>query len=128
MSLLSTIDKSGHLLEQASHSADQAIRVTQQVATGAVDSLAGLLHELLHQASPIFERAGARARALANPGDDSARETSQQLRSMADHASDTSVKYIKDGNVKAVLIAAATGAVLMVLVSLVARSRYRGCP
>ena len=125
MSLLSTIDKSGHLLEQASHSADQAIRVTQQVATAAVDSLAGLLHELLHQASPMLERAGARVSALAKPGDDSARESAQQLRSMGDHASDTPINYTKDGNVKAVLIAAATGAVLMALASLVARSRDR---
>ncbi|WP_210544808.1 hypothetical protein [Rhodoferax sp. PAMC 29310] len=38
MSLISDTDKSSHLIEQASRSADQAIRATQHAASGAVDS------------------------------------------------------------------------------------------
>jgi len=126
MSLLSTTDKSSHLIEQASRSADQAIRATQQAANGAVDSVAVSLQDLRHQTAPMLERASEQVSAMAHRGMDSVRETSHQLRVKAEHASDTTVNYIKEEPVKAVLIAAATGAVLMALVSLVARSRDRG--
>src|SRR5450830_845137 len=123
MSLLSTTDKSSHLIEQASRSADQAIRATQQAANGAVDSVAVSLQDLRHQTAPMLERASEQVSAMAHRGMDSVRETSHQLRVKAEHASDTTVNYIKEEPVKAVLIAAATGAALMALVSLVARSR-----
>ena len=125
MSLISNTDQSGHLIAQASRSADQAIRATQHAATGAVDSAADSLQDLRHQAVPVLERASAQASAIAHRGMDTVRNTSHQLRVKADHASDTTVAYIKDEPVKAVLIAAATGAVLMALVSLVTRSRDR---
>lgn len=52
------------------------------------------------------------------------RQTSQQLRDKAMHASDTTASYIRNDPIKSVLIAAATGAALMALVSLVTRSRH----
>lgn len=115
-------DNSSHLIEQASRSADQAIRATQQAANGVVDSAAGSLQELRQQTTPMLERASA----MAHRGMDNVRETSHQLRIKAEHASDTTVNYIKEEPVKAVLIAAATGAALMALVSLVSRSRHHG--
>lgn len=84
-----TADNANHLIEQATHAADQAS-------------------------------------ALAHRGMDSVRDISHQLRLKAEHASDSTVKYIKEEPVKAVLIAAATGATLMALVTLVARSRSHG--
>ena len=56
---------------------------------------------------------------------DSVRDSSRQLRNKAQHASDSTVRYIRDDPVKAVLIAAATGAALMALVSLVSHSGDR---
>ena len=50
----------------------------------------------------------------------------QSLRDSADAASNRTVGYIKDEPVKAVLIAAATGAALMALLSLVSHARHRG--
>ncbi|MEN9435638.1 MAG: hypothetical protein RIR09_293 [Pseudomonadota bacterium] len=119
MSLAFTPEKSNQLIDKASNSADQAIRSTQQAATGAVDSAANSLQELRHQATPMLEQANA----MAHRGIDSVRDMSHQLRVKAEHASETTVNYIKEEPVKAVLIAAATGAALMALVSLVARSR-----
>jgi ElaB/YqjD/DUF883 family membrane-anchored ribosome-binding protein len=118
MSLLASPDKSNHLIEQASHAADQAIRATQQAATGAVDGAAGSLQDLRHQGVPMLERASDQASAMAHRGIDSLRETSHQLRLKAEHASDSAVGYIKEEPVKAMLIAAATGAALMALISL----------
>ena len=125
MSLPSMSDKSGHLIEQASNSADQAIRATQQAATGVVDSAASSLQDLRHKTAPMLERASEQVSAMAHRGMDSVRETSHQLRVKAEHASESTVNYIREEPVKAVLIAAATGAALMALVTLVARSRDR---
>jgi ElaB/YqjD/DUF883 family membrane-anchored ribosome-binding protein len=50
------------------------------------------------------------------------KESTQQLREKAVQASDTTVSYIRDEPIKAMLIAAATGAALMALVGLLGRS------
>lgn len=124
MAFISSTDKSGDLINQASHSADQAIRATQHAANGVVDSAANSLQDLRHQGTPMLERASERVNAMAHRGMESVRDTSHQLRLKAEHASDSTVGYIREEPVKAVLIAAATGAALMALVSLVARSRH----
>ena len=60
---------------------------------------------------------------LANGVIDGVRDTSHQLRIKAEHASDHTVRYVQHEPVKAMLMAAATGAALMALVSLISRSR-----
>lgn len=124
MALTST-DKTANLIDQASQSADQAIRATQQAANNAVDSAGNALQDLRQQTTPILERASEQVSAMAQRGLETVRETTHQLRVKAEHASDTTVGYIRQEPVKAVLIAAATGAALMALISLVARSRDR---
>jgi ElaB/YqjD/DUF883 family membrane-anchored ribosome-binding protein len=118
MSFLSTPEKTNNSLEQASRGADQAIRATQQAVNGAVDGAANSLQDLRNQTVPMLERAGDQASAMAHRGIDSLRETSHQLRLKAEHASESAVGYIKEEPVKAMLIAAATGAALMALISL----------
>lgn len=56
---------------------------------------------------------------------ESVRETSHQLHLQAEHASDSTVNYIRHEPVKSVLIAAAVGAALMALLNLVSRSGHR---
>jgi ElaB/YqjD/DUF883 family membrane-anchored ribosome-binding protein len=51
------------------------------------------------------------------------RESSTQIKERALRASDATVMYIKDEPVKSMLIAAAAGAALMALVTLLARDR-----
>jgi len=121
----STAEKSSTLIDQASQSADQAIRATQQAANHAVDSAGNALQDLRQQATPVLERASEQVSAMAHRGLETVRETTHQLRVKAEHASDTTVGYIRQEPVKAMLIAAATGAALMALISLVARSRDR---
>ena len=113
------------LADKAAQSADNAIRSTQRVTHDALDSLAGTVQDLRQQATPLLNRASEQASALAQRGMDSVRGTSQQLRETARRASDTTVSYIKDEPVKAMLIAAATGAVLMALANLVGRTGAR---
>lgn len=73
------------------------------------------------QLAPLAEQASQ----TVDHAMDSVRETAHQLRLKAEHASDSTVSYIQHEPVKSVLIAAATGAVLMALVNLVSRSGHR---
>jgi len=116
---------SDNLADRAASSADNAIRSTQSAVNGALDHLAGNVQDLRHQASPMLDRATMQASALAQRGVDSMRSTSQHLRDSARHTSDNTKGYIRDEPIKAVLIAAATGAVLMALLNLLGHSRSR---
>ena len=125
MLLTSFTDKSGNLIDQASRSADQAIRATQNAANGAVDSAANALQDLRQHTTPMVERASEQVSAITHRGLDSVRDTSQQLRRKVERASDSTVGYIRHEPVKSVLIAAATGAALMALINLATRPRDR---
>lgn len=119
-------EPSSSLSEQMTHSADEAIQSTQRMANEAVNGLASAMQDVRHQAEPMLNRASEQVSALAQRGVDSVRETSQHLREKTRDAADGTVQYIKDEPVKAMLIAAATGAALMALVSLISRSSHRG--
>lgn len=109
------------LADQAASSADSAIKSTQRATNSAFDSLAGGVQDLRQQAGPMIDRAASQATDLAQRGAD----TAQQLRERALRASDVTVNYIREEPVKAMLIAAATGAGLMALISLMTRSSDR---
>jgi ElaB/YqjD/DUF883 family membrane-anchored ribosome-binding protein len=119
-------EASNGLADQAAASADHAIKSTQRVANEALDGLAGSVQDLRHQAAPLLNRVSEQASAMAHRGVDAVRDSSAQLREKALHASDTTVSYIKDEPIKAMLIAAATGAALMAMLSLMTRSNGRG--
>jgi ElaB/YqjD/DUF883 family membrane-anchored ribosome-binding protein len=116
-------EQSNGLVDQAAASADHAIKSTQRVANEALDSLSGSVQDLRSQAAPMLNRTSDQIGALAQRGVDAVRDSSQQLREKALRASDSAVGYVKDEPVKAMLIAAATGAALMALLGLMARSR-----
>jgi len=79
---------------------------------------AGKLADQVAQSADLAIKSTQR---VASDALDSVRDTSRQLRDKAQHASDSTVRYIRDDPVKSVLIAAATGAALMALISLVRR-------
>lgn len=119
-------DQTSNLVDHAADKADGAIRSTQRVANDTLDSLSGSVQDIRQKASPALSRATEQASAYAQRGLDSVREASQQLRDRAARASDSTVGYVRDEPVKAMLIAAATGAALMALMSLLGSSRSRG--
>lgn len=125
MFLNKPVDTPTSLMDQAAQTADQAIKSTQQVASDALETLTDALQDLRHQATPLAERTEAQVSAFTQRGLNSVRETSHQLRVKAEHASESTVAYIKHDPVKSVLIAAATGAALMALISLVSHNRNR---
>jgi ElaB/YqjD/DUF883 family membrane-anchored ribosome-binding protein len=121
-----TPEQHNNLADHAAQSAELAIKSTQRVANEALDGLSDSVQDARTQVPPLLNRATEQASALAHRGLDAVRNGSQQLREKAVHASDVSATYIKNDPIKAVLIAAATGAALMALVSLISRSRERG--
>lgn len=120
-----SLDQPNSVSDAVAQSADNAIKSTQRVANEALDTLAGTVQDMRHQAAPLINRATEEAGALAKQGVDTVRESARQLRLKARQASETTVSYIKHEPVKAMLIAAATGAALMALITLMTHSRDR---
>ena len=110
-------------IDQAADSASGAIRSTQTVANSAFDRLNDGVETARERAVPLVDRLTSQAEGVARRSVEAMRDTSAQLRHRAIMASDSTVGYIKGEPVKAMLIAAAAGAALMALVSLVSRSR-----
>ncbi len=79
-------------------------------------------NSVLEQAEYVAQEAGD----LTQRGADAVRAGGRQLREKAQNLTDSTVDYIKDEPIKSMLIAAATGAVLMAMLSMVNRSGYRG--
>jgi|EndMetStandDraft_2_1072991.scaffolds.fasta_scaffold478799_2 ElaB/YqjD/DUF883 family membrane-anchored ribosome-binding protein len=113
------------LADQAALKADQAIRATQRVANETLDSLSDSLVDTHQRVAPVLNRVSEQASALAQRSMEAMRDRSQQIRTKAVQATDVTAGYIKNDPIKAVLIAAATGAAVMALYSLFSRSRDR---
>jgi ElaB/YqjD/DUF883 family membrane-anchored ribosome-binding protein len=121
-----TPETQNKLVDQAAASADQAIRSTQRVANEALNSVAGTAQNLREHAVPMVDRVAERASAMAHQGVDTVRERSHQLSESAHRVTDGTRHYVQDQPVKSLLIAAATGAVLMGLLSFLSGTRRQG--
>jgi ElaB/YqjD/DUF883 family membrane-anchored ribosome-binding protein len=115
-----------NIADRAADRAGEAVRSTQNVANAAFDRLADKVESAREQAAPLVDRLSSQAEAVAHRSADAVRDTASQLRERALRASDTTAGYIRDEPVKAILIAAATGAALMALATLASRSRSDG--
>ncbi len=87
-------DMSNSFIDQAAHSADDAIHSTQRLANQAVN---GVSHSL--------------------------QTARRQVMAGANQATDKTITYIRDEPVKSMLIAAAAGAALVAMTRLVGRTR-----
>ena len=108
--------------DDAASAADNALKSTQRATDQAFDALSNKVDDLRSQAGPMINRMSAKAEDAAKRGMEVMRDTTQQLREKAQIAGDSTVAYVKDEPVKSMLIAAATGAALMALISLMNRS------
>lgn len=112
------------LAGQGAQSADTAINSAQRAANETIDSVAKAAHDIRQDAiDPVLNRAADRVNEMASRSADAVRKGARQARATAQQASDTTVAYVKDESVKAMLIAAATGAALLSLFNLFTRSR-----
>lgn len=114
---------SDNLADSAAASAESAIRSTQRLANQALDGMVGTMSDLRAEAVPMIRSATDRVSALTQRSVDTVRQGSQQLVDGAQQASARTRDYVQHEPVKALLMAAATGAALMALLSMVKRSR-----
>ncbi len=103
----------------ASNSGDHLASAFDGAGQSALHAIDGAADALSNKVDDIRSQAGA----AATRGMDALRDSSRQLRETAGRATDSTIAYVKDEPVKAVLLAAATGALLMGFVSLLRRAR-----
>ena len=105
---------------------DQANKFVDQAAQSAREALLGgqrLAHATVDGASRQLDLASEKADALAHRASEALHRGTKQLRERAHQAGDSTVGYIRDEPVKAVLMAAATGVAFAVLLRWLARNR-----
>ena len=119
----STTDHTGQLTSQAAAAADTAIRATEKLTHDALNGLSDSVNGLRNEIGPMVHRASGQVSDLAHRGAEAVRQRSHQLSEGAEAAKVRTRDYIRDEPVKSVLIAAATGAALMGLLSLLSRTR-----
>lgn len=122
MSFNNPLDQANPLADKLAQKADHAIRSTQHAANGALDSLANSVVDARQQVAPAINQAAEQVNALAQRGMDSVRNGSRHLVDSAHRVSDTTVSYVREEPVKSMLIAAATGAALMAMITMMTRS------
>jgi ElaB/YqjD/DUF883 family membrane-anchored ribosome-binding protein len=110
--------------DAVARSAERAVQSTQRGANEALDSLSSAVEDARRKSGPMLDEAGDRIASLADQGAEALRGTTHAVRERARHASDATLDYIRNEPLRAVLIAAATGAVLMALISLMRNSRH----
>jgi ElaB/YqjD/DUF883 family membrane-anchored ribosome-binding protein len=125
MNTSKAFDQASAMIDTAAKDADHALHSLKSNTNSAIDGFAAGLNDLSDQAAPLLRGATEQASAMAHRGVDAARHSSAQIREAARQASDTTVSYIKHEPVKSMLIAAATGAALMALISLMNSTRNR---
>jgi ElaB/YqjD/DUF883 family membrane-anchored ribosome-binding protein len=103
----------------AAETSESARRATSE-ALGQVEAAA---HSLRDRVEPTVARLASQAETLARRGLDAVRDSANQVRDRATSYSDSTVRYVKDEPVKAVLIAAAAGAAIVTLLSLIQSAR-----
>lgn len=114
-------EQSNRFTDQAANVADGVIKSTQRVTNDTLNSLADKVQSARDYAAPVLNRTTEQVKALTQHGVEFIHDRTQQLQDKGRQVSQNTVSYVKNQPVKAVLIAAATGAALMALVNLFAK-------
>jgi ElaB/YqjD/DUF883 family membrane-anchored ribosome-binding protein len=109
------------VVDSAAHTADLAIRSSQRMANQTLDGMANQVESTRAAAGPALDSVAHQASDLVHRGNQAIHSGAQHLREQAQHAGASTRNYIEHEPLKAVLIAVAAGAALMVLGSLITR-------
>ena len=111
------------LSDRAANKADHVLQSTRRMGSEAAQAVQAGIDGLREGVPSAISRASAQAEDLTRRGLERARQASATVRDKAVQVSDQTVGYIKDEPVKAVLVAAAAGAVAALLIGWLSRSR-----
>lgn len=112
-----------NIVDQAADGVSGAIRSAQNATNAALDRLGENVDSVRDHVAPSIDRFSQQAETVTRRGIDAVRDRAAQLRGKPAQLSVTTVGHIRGEPLKAVLIAAATGAALMAWVVLAGRSR-----
>ncbi len=104
---------------QASSVVDSAVAATNKAA----NKVESAVESARDQVQPTVARLAAQAEAAAKRSLDAVRDGASSVREHAHSVGDATVRYVRDEPVKSILIAAAAGAALMALLSVIQSGR-----
>ncbi len=104
--------------------AEGAIDSTRRAVNNGLDSLQSGVGDLRDATPSAISRAAAQVEELTRRSLERCRDAGSQVKDQVVRAGDRSVGYIRDEPVKSVVIAAATGAAVAVLIGWLTRSRH----
>lgn len=110
-------------VDNAANKTQGGVRATQQAANTALDKASTALDQLKRSGASMGDEVSDQVQKHVQQGRDMFNDALQTLRDEASDAADKAVAYTKDEPVKAMLIAAAGGALLMGLLTMMSRSR-----
>jgi ElaB/YqjD/DUF883 family membrane-anchored ribosome-binding protein len=111
------------LADSATDKAQNGIRSAQRATSNAGDALSDKVDDLRSEATPLIRKASARVQSIGSQGLDAVTDATQRARESLSDASDAIISYTKENPVKALAIAAASGALVYGLVKLIQSSR-----
>ncbi len=111
------------LADKAADKAQSGMRAAQDTAKSAGNILSSQLEDVRSQAGTVVSRGSKRAQSMGKQGFDAITDMASQAREAASNASDSIVAYTKQNPVKALAIAAASGALLYAAIKTLSASR-----
>lgn len=108
--------------EQWRDSADKALNTSRVYANDVLDKAESKVRELRGSVDPVVDMMASKAQKLARQSLDLAAEAKDRARQSASRAADITQRYVAEQPLRSVLIAAAVGASVALLIS-VLRSR-----
>ena len=107
------------LADKAANKLQGSIQDTKRTVNHAADQLSSKADQLRSETKPMIKKAAQQTKVFAQ----SVGDATQRIRDAASQASESVTEYAKENPVKAMLIAAASGAVLATLFHTISRSR-----
>lgn len=116
-------ESAAELANRLAREADHAIDATRQSANGALDRLSVGVDHLHDAAASRLDQVASQAEDLRRRSAERARQMGSDLREQVAHAGDVAASTIRHDPLKSVIVAAATGAAVAVLVGWISRLR-----
>lgn len=121
----STASQAHQTVEDFQKTADRAMDSTREYANEALDKAEGKVRELRGNVDPMIDMLATKAQKLARQSMDMAAEAKDRAQQSLNRAAGATTRYVAEQPLRSVLIAAAIGAAVAILVSSTRnRNRY----
>jgi ElaB/YqjD/DUF883 family membrane-anchored ribosome-binding protein len=117
-----TLASARHLSDQMINGAEHAVETSRSLANETLDKAESKVRQLRGSIDPMVDKLATQAQKLARQSMDMAAEASERAQRSMHRYADATTRYVANEPVKAVLIAAAVGATVALLVA-AARNR-----